>query len=113
MKYRISLKLRIENDSEEKVVQVGESHEFLWDHRDLIKASSGWLIVNQDRLGIAADIVPKLHRGIYELKNSADHYREFELNSGFGTIKNILAFYESLLEDCQQYPYAELHGSVV
>ena len=108
MRYQVSLQLKIENNH----AAVGRIHEFQWDNRGLIQASSGWMIVNSENLGIASDIIPKLHKGILELKGNSEHYREFELSQGFGTIKNIISFYEDLLADCQQYPYAELRGSV-
>lgn len=109
MNYRFYLRLNIPG---ENWVSVGESHEIHWDNRDLIKASSGWLIINQEKMGMASDFVPKLHRGILALKNSSETYAEYELSHGLGTIKNVLAFYEKLLRDCQQYPYTELCGCV-
>jgi len=109
MKYRFYLRLNV---SDGNSVKVGEIHEIQWDTRDLIKASSGWLIVNQEKVGIASDLVPKLYKGILELKNSSETYTEYELNHGLGTIKNVLAFYEGLLKDCQQFPYTELCGCI-
>ena len=109
MKYRFYLRVRLQNDS---WVKVGESHEIQWDIRDLIKASSGWLIVNQEKIGMASDFVPMLHKGIMELQNSSDTYREYEMTLGLGTIKNVLSFYKGLLHDCQKYPYTELCGCV-
>lgn len=109
MKYRFYLRLKIQED---KWITIGRNHEILWDYRDLIKASSGWQIVNQEKIGMASDFVPKLHKGIWELSNSSDTYMNFELDHGLGTIKNILSFYEGLLKDCQQYPYTELCGTI-
>jgi hypothetical protein len=109
MKYCFYLRL---NTSGEDWVKVGESHEIQWDSRDLIKASSGWLIVNQEKAGIASEFIPMLHRGILELKNSPQAYMEYELSQGPGTIKNILAFYQALLRDCQEFPYSELCGGI-
>lgn len=109
MKYRFYLRLNIPDGN---WIKLGENHEIQWDNRDLIKASSGWLIVNQEKIGTASDFVPKLHRGILELKNSSEAYTEYELHHGLGTIKKVLSFYERLLQDCQQYPYSELCGGI-
>ncbi|MEL7654662.1 MAG: hypothetical protein AAGU75_01995 [Bacillota bacterium] len=109
MKYRFYLRLKVQ---ENNWVKVGSDHDINWDNRDLVKASSGWLIVNQEKVGTASDIVPKLHKGILELKNASENYSEYELNHGLGTIKNVLTFYEKLLQDCQQYPFTELCGCV-
>jgi hypothetical protein len=109
MKYRFYLRLKLQDDN---WVKVGKPHEIQWENRDLINASSGWLIVNQEKFGIASDFVPKLHKGIWELKHDSQSYQEYELHHGLGTIKNVLKFYEELLNDCQQYPYTELCGCI-
>ncbi len=109
MKYRFYLRVNIPGGN---WIRVGENHEIQWENRDLIKASSGWLIINQEKVGMASDFVPKLHRGIQELKNSSENYSEYELSHGFGTIKNVLDFYEGLLQDCQQHPYTGLCGCI-
>lgn len=109
MKYCFYLRVKLQDD---KWVSFGENHEIQWDIRDLIKASSGWLIVNQEKVGMASDLVPRLYRGIIELQDSSDIYREFEMQHGLGTIKNVLSFYEGLLNDCRNYPYTELCGRV-
>jgi hypothetical protein len=109
MRYRFYLRLHIPDGS---WASVGKDHVIQWDYRDLIKASSGWLIVNQDKVGMASDVITKLQKGIFELKNSPETYQEYELTLGLGTIKNVLAFYEELLQDCQQYPFTELCGSI-
>jgi hypothetical protein len=46
--------------------RVGKTHEISWDNRDLIKASSGWLIMNMDIAGTATDLYPNSTK---ELKN--------------------------------------------
>ena len=109
MKYRFYLRLKVREDI---WVNVGRNHDIQWDNRDLIKASSGWLIINQEKFGSASDLISRLQKGIWELKNASDSYMEYELRQGLGTIKNVLSFYEGLLQDCQQYPYTELCGCV-
>lgn len=109
MKYRFYFRLKLHDDN---WVKIGEDHIIHWDVRDLIKASSGWHIINQEKVSSATDLVPKLRRGIIELKDCSESYLEYERQHGFGTIKSVLAFYESLLSDCQKYPFSELCGGV-
>lgn len=109
MKYRFYLRLKTHDGD---WIKVGKVHEIEWENRDLINASSGWLIINKEKIGTASDLVPKLHRGILELKTTPQSYREYELSHGLGTIKAVLAFYEGLLQDCRQYPYTELCGNI-
>jgi hypothetical protein len=109
MKYRFYFRLKLQD---ENWVKIGEDHIIQWDVRDLIKASSGWQIINQEKVGSATDLVSKLRRGIIELREHPDTYLEYERQHGLGTIKNVIAFYESLLNDCQKYPFSELCGGV-
>jgi hypothetical protein len=109
MKYYFYLRLNMPDGT---WTRVGTTHEILWDNRDLIKASSGWLIVNREKAGVASDMIPRLHKGIVELKDSSEVYQKYELSHGLGTIKEITAFFEGLLQDCRQYPFAEVCGSV-
>lgn len=109
MKYYFYLRLNMPDGTRAKV---GKTHEILWDNRDLIQASSGWLIINRENAGTASDLIPRLHKGIVELKSSSERYWEYELSHGLGTIKDVTAFFEGLLQDCRQYPYAQLCGSV-
>jgi len=108
MKYYFYLRIKMPDGTWAKV---GNTHEISWDARDLIKSSSGWMIVNQEIVGTASEFIPKLHKGIEELKNSSEKYWEYELHLGLGTLKKVTDFYEGLLQDCRQYPFSELCGS--
>lgn len=109
MKYRFFLRLKIQ---ENQWVLMGDNHIIAWDIRDLIKASSGWFIINKETVGLAFTLVPILQKGILELTQSPQIYANYEILHGLGTIENTLKFYHDLLEDCQQYPYTELCGCV-
>jgi hypothetical protein len=86
MKYRFYLRVNIPGGN---WIRVGENHENQWENRDLIKASVAGSLTIRKKVGMASDFVPKLHRGIQELKNSSENYSEYELSHGFGTIKNV------------------------
>lgn len=109
MKYSFFLRLKIQED---KWIRMGKNHIISWDIRDLISASSGWFIINQDRIKLASELVPTLQRGILELTQAPQSYEIYEMVHGLGTIKSVLNFYKDLLDDCKQFPYAELSGCV-
>lgn len=109
MKYSFFLQLKMQ---EGKWITMGKSHIISWDTRDLITESSGWFIINQDRMRLASELVPMLLKGIFELTHSSQDYVIYEILHGFGTIQSVLQFYKDLLSDCQQYPYTELYGCV-
>lgn len=107
MKYNFFLRLKT---NEDEWINMGVNHIISWNVRDLIEASSGWYIYNEDKLGLASDLVPTLQKGIIELNQSSQVYADYEILHGFGTIKSVLKFYKELLYDCQQYPYTEIYG---
>jgi len=109
MNYRFYLRLKID-DHDWK--EIGIDHTIKWDTRDLIYASSGWTIMNQESFGHASDIVSMLRKGIVELSETPQSYTSFEVLHGFGTANKILTFYKDLLEDCNKYPYSELCGEI-
>ena len=109
MNYRFHLRLKI-NDNEWK--EIGMNHTLKWEVRDLIYASSGWSIMNQGCIGQASEIIPMLQKGIVALSQSEQAYISYDVRFGFGTVKNILKFYEELLDDCNKYPYSEICGSI-
>lgn len=109
MNYSIFLQLKIKED---KLMTMGGKHVISWDTRDIISASSGWFIINQDRTRLASELIPMLQKGILELTQDPQAYEIYEILHGLGTNKSILRFYKNLLEDCKQYPYAELHGCI-
>lgn len=94
-------------------VTMGDPHTIPWDNRDLIAASSGWSVMNQQAISPASVLVPNLEKGILELTNRPDSYMEFEVKHGLGTIKDMLLFYRGLLQDCREHPFTELYGAIV
>ena len=60
MNYTVLLRLQLQ---EEKWITMGENHTIPWDMRDLIVASSGWAVLNQESAGQASALVPKLEKG--------------------------------------------------
>lgn len=109
MNYRFFIKLDTQNG---KSVRLGQDHIIAWDVRDLISASSGWVIVNDGCIGKASSIIPVLQQGISQLRFSAADYASYEAMHGLGTIETVLAFYQSLLIDCMHYPNYLLCGEI-
>lgn len=109
MNYRFYIKLNTQNG---KSVTLGQNHVIAWDVRDLISASSGWLIVNDGCIGRALEMIPVLQKGISQLRYSAADYASYEAMHGLGTIETVLAFYQSLLQDCMHYPNFLLCGEI-
>lgn len=109
MIYHISLRIKT---PEGNWLTLGEDHKILWDIRDLIAASSGWTVLNQQSVEPADSVIPLLEKGILELTGSENAYDRYEALHGPGTIREALDFYRKLLQDCRDYPFTELYGSI-
>jgi len=110
MNYRVSLRMQVQ---ENEWVTLGESHMILWNYRDLIAASSGWILMNQVSFGLATALLPELDKGIMELTESKNAYTEYEIHYGPGTICEVLEFYRGLQQDCRGHRYTEVYGSII
>lgn len=110
MEYRVVLRVKVRQNN---WIPVGDEHRTLWEIRGLIEGSSGWTLLNQETIGLAASLISLFERGILELSNSPDSYLSYEVLGGLGTIQDTLEFYRSLLKDCREHPYAELYGEIV
>lgn len=92
---------------------LGKSFKILWENRDLIAASSGWIVFNQESIAPADSLIPTLEKGIFELTQRQNVYRGYEIKHGIGTVQETLDFYRELLAACKERPYAELYGKIV
>lgn len=110
MEYCVVLRIKVQ---ENNWILVGDNHKTLWEIRGLIEETSGWTILNQEKIGSAASLIPLFEKGIWELTKSADSYLSYEVLGGLGTIQDTLKFYRNLLDDCREHPYAELYGEIV
>jgi hypothetical protein len=52
-------------------------------------------------------------KGALTLTHSPESFLAYEVDCGPGTIRDAIAFYHGLLEDCRAHPYAELYGRIV
>lgn len=110
MIYSVLLRMQLQEDN---WITMGEDHRISWDIRDLIEASSGWSVINDESMGLASSLAPRLEKGIWELTQNPDQYTHYEILHGLGTIRETLSFYQKLLQDCKDHPFTELYGNVV
>lgn len=108
MDYCVSFRIKTDG----KWITVGEKHCIPWNMRDLITASSGWTVINDNAVGNADKLAYELQKGILELTNSPGEYLSFEVRHGIGTIGKVLAFYRELLDDCRKYPFTNVYGKI-
>ena len=68
------------------------------------------LLWRPDELGItvAAELVASLTRGLQELKEDPDYFRQLNPESGWGNYEGLVRFVEEYLKACKQYPEAKV-----
>lgn len=54
----------------------------------------------------AGDIISILERGLKDMKNRTDYYKQFDSENGWGTYEQFIPFIEEVLEACKKYPDA-------
>ncbi|HEX3018434.1 MAG TPA: hypothetical protein VHP31_11370 [Caproicibacter sp.] len=109
MDYLVMLEVELKDNQK---LRLGSGHHILWDIRDLIFASSGLTILNQQDYGLARALIPLLQKGILELSQDSSSYSHYDVLYGLGTVSDALVFYRNLLSDCIAHPYAELYGCI-
>lgn len=109
MNYQVTLRVPTEKG---QWIPVGGKHVVPWDNRDLILASCGWAVLNQDAIESASTFLPILQKGILELTLRRDRYTIFEARHGLGTLKETLEFYQELFGDCKGHPFSQLYGAI-
>jgi hypothetical protein len=56
----------------------------------------------------AKDIVEILEKGLVDLKERPDHFRQFNPDNGWGSYKVFVPFVKECLEACRKYPNAKI-----
>ena len=110
MDYCVSLRVKMK---ELEWITMGRNHCIPWTVGELVAASSGWTVINEEPMGLACSLVSDLQKGIMELTEHRDTYIGFEVKHGMGTIQEVLEFYQDLLKDCKEYPFTEVYGAIV
>lgn len=100
MSYDVSIRLPVKG-LEDRYVEVADLGNITWNVRELIKQSSGWEIKNESNNGDLLPWMQMIRRGISELENNPDQYRQYESPNGWGTIQGTLNFYKYCIENAE------------
>lgn len=94
MSYDISIKVKVENKPVYVPVPNNYEPNITWNVTELIKQSSGWEIKNCDSNGLATEWIKYIHKGINELTENPQKYKQYEASNGWGTVEDTLSFYK-------------------
>jgi len=59
----------------------------------------------------AKDIIPKLEKGLKDLKARPDYYKMWDASNGWGLWEHFVPFVESILDACKKYPNGKIEAS--
>lgn len=75
----------------------GGFYKVLWGHDENIKS--------------AKDLIEPLEKGLKEMKEKPDHFKQFNSKNGWGLYKNFVPWLEKLINACKEYPKANIYIS--
>ncbi len=75
----------------------GGFYKALWGHDENIKS--------------AKDLIEPLERGLKEMKEKPNHFKQFNSKNGWGLYKNFVPWLEKLINACKEYPKANIYIS--
>ena len=96
MSYDISFRVKVEGI--DQYVEVGNCDaNTTWNVREMIVESTGLDWVNCDNNGYCKDVIPKIQKGLDELKNNPEKYRKYEAKNGWGTVEGTACFFKDII----------------
>lgn len=96
MSYDISFKVKVEGVDE--YVEVGKCDaNITWNVGEMIRKSTGLEWVNEANNGFCKDVVPKIMKGLLELTENPEKYRQYESPNGWGTVHGTMRFFQDII----------------
>ena len=102
MCYNISFRVKVEGV--DKWIPVGYCEaNTTWNVREMIVKSTGLEWKNEEDNGLVKDIIPSIYKGMYELTNFPDKYKEYEAENGWGTIESTINFFRTIINNWEEF----------
>jgi hypothetical protein len=106
MSYDIKFKVKVEGAN--LWIEVGNyGAGTTWNVREMIVKSTGLEWKNNENNGLCKDVIPYIRKGYEELVHHPEKYRQYEPNNGWGTVESTRLFFQTLLEDWQNFQWWE------
>lgn len=98
MSYDISFKVKVEGV--DAWVRVGDcTANITWNVREIITRSTGLEWKNEENNGLCKDVIPKIEKGLEELRKNGIKYKKYEAKNGWGTVAGTKRFFATILDD--------------
>ena len=97
MSYDIDFRVKVEGI--DRYVSVGDCDaNITWNVRKIIVRSTGLPWLNEENNGFCKDIIPRIEKGLEELKNHPEKYKKYEAPNGWGTVQGTIRFFEEIIK---------------
>jgi hypothetical protein len=97
MSYDISFKVKVEGAN--RYVEVGNCDaNITWNVRKIIELSTGLPWKNEANNGLVKDIIPRIEKGLLELRSNPEKYKSYEAPNGWGTVDGAKYFFRQILK---------------
>lgn len=97
MSYDIRFKVKVEGIDQYVIVGDCDANT-TWNVREMIVKSTGLEWRNCDNNGLCKDIMPYIERGLGELTQYPEKYKQYEASNGWGTVKSTIHFFNRILQ---------------
>lgn len=94
MSYDIYFKARNSNNFPNLTVHVANT---TWNLREMIVASTGLEWKNDENNGLVKDVIPHIKKGLKELTEHPEKYKQYEDIYGWGTIEGCKRFFREII----------------
>ena len=99
MSYDIDFRVPVHKHNDVYVTIGGSSANATWNLRDMIEKSTGLEWKNEANNGRCLDVIPCISRGLIELVQYPEKYKQYEAKNGWGTIQGCIEFFRQILKD--------------
>lgn len=102
MSYDIDFRVKVEGI--DAFVSVGDCKaNTTWNVRKMIELSTGLPWLNEQNNGYCKDIIPRIERGLEELRRYPEKYKPYEAHNGWGTVNSTIEFFERIIKDWKDF----------
>lgn len=97
MSYNVQFKVKI--DGTKRYVVAGNCNaNITWNVREIIVKSTGLSWMNEANNGLCSEVIPKIEKGLFELRRNGDRYKKYEPANGWGSVSGTIRFFKEIID---------------
>lgn len=97
MSYDVSFRVKVEGT--DVWIPVGDCRaNITYNVGELIRKSTGLPWKNEENNGLVKFVIISIKRGLDELRNNPEKYKQYEAKNGWGTVEGTISFFGEIME---------------